>query len=482
MRIDWSDFASGYSANEQGYVTGGGEANAGEVAELNKALSAGASSPVFGDQTAGAARPLMPESLDNTLYSLTYDQEECPFWKMVSKQPAYNTVEEYNRLHKVGQGEAAFIGEGDLPEEEDSTYSREVTLIKFMGVTRRVTHVASLVKTAGVANAIAAETRDGTIWLMRQLEEALFFGDSNLIPVQFDGLRRLMIDGGTPTYDLRGGVLTEEILNGMTGVVRQAPNYGKIDTLFMSVGVKSDLVNQIKARARAQFGDQIDMGATIDEMSTQNGKIRFKDNVFILEGQAPHASGLGKVAKRPLPPIVTGAITSPADATGQFAAGDAGNYYYKIVAQNRFGRSTPVTTALVAIAAGDRVDIPVQDGGQDATCYILYRSAKNGAATTCKEMIRIKRTALTQTLQDFNADLPGCSEVYGLSSQPACLGWLQLAPFTKIPLSTIDLSIRWMQVLYGALQLRKPRHFFRLKNVGRDPNSPIVASSIIGFE
>ena len=360
--IDWQDFTQGYGEGDS--ATGAAGAG-GDVAELNKALSAGGGNGgTHGVQTAGALGPLMPESLDPILTSMTYTEAEFKFWKGVYKDPAYNTAEEYNRLHKVGAGESAFVGEGDLPEEEDSTYSREVTLVKFMGTTRRVTHVASLVKTAGIENAIAQETKNGTLWLMRQLEESLFFGNSAIVPVQFDGLDALMAAGGTPTYDMRGDPLSEEVLSGMCAAVRQAPNYGMIDTIFCSIGVKSDIKNRIRSRLRANFGGQVDFEPKVDGFAG----VKIEDNVFIQEGQAPYASGLGKSSKRPLVPAVGAAgLTSPVDATAQFAAGDAGTYIYKIVAINRYGRSAPVTTAGVAVAAGDNATIPVVDGGQDTT-------------------------------------------------------------------------------------------------------------------
>lgn len=477
--IDWQDFTQGYGEGD-GAAGAAGAASGGDIAELNKALSAGGGNGgTHGVQTAGALGPLMPESLDPILTSMTYTEAEFKLWKSVYKDPAYNTAEEYNRLHKVGAGEAAWMGEGDLPEEEDSTYSREVTLVKFMGTTRRVTHVGSIVKTAGIENAIAQETKNGTLWLMRQLEEGLFFGDSAIVPVQFDGLNKLMVDGGTPTYDMRGDPLTEEVLSGMCAGVRMAPNYGSIDTIFCSIGVKSDIKNRIRSRLRAGFGDKIDFEPKVDGFD----KVKIEDNVFITEGQAPHASGLGKASKRPLAPAVGAAgLTSPVDATAQFAAGDAGTYIYKIVAVNRYGRSAPVTTAGVAVAAGDNVTIPVVDGGQETSGYIVYRSTKNGAASTCKEAFRVARSGPTQDIIDRNAYLPGTSTVFGLEMKPQTLGWKQLAPFTKLPLATIDTSIRWMQVLYGALQLKAPRHCFRIINVGRDPNAPVLSPAIIGFE
>ena len=125
---------------------------------------------------------------------------------------------------------------------------------------------------------------------------------------------------------------------------------------------------------------------------------------------------------------------------------------------------------------------PVQDGGQDTTGYIVYRSTKDGAATTCKEAFKVARTGMTQNIVDRNLDLPGCSDVFGFDMKPETCAWKQLAPFTKIPLGIQDLSIRWMQVLYGAVQFRSPRKAFRIKNVGRDPNAPVLDPAVIGFE
>lgn len=470
--IDWNEFAQ--------HAQQGGDVDPSSIDALNKALSAGDGQAVPDSAVAGALAPVMPESLEGTLASLTFTEESFPFWAKLTKDRAYNTAEEYNQLLQVGQGEAGFIGEGDLPEEEDSTYRRRVTLIKFLGVTRRVTHVASLVRTAGINSAVAAETRDGTVWLMRVLEEGLFYGDSTLIPIQFDGLKKQLIDGGATVYDNRGAPLNVRLVNGLTAVVRRRPNYGKVSTLFSSVGVKSDVVNDLLALLRERFGASSQAGLEINSIKTQNGTVELVDDIFIEEGTVPHPAGLGNTSKRPLTPVSAGAITSPVAAAGTslFAAADVGAYIYKIVAVNRYGRSAPLTTAAATPAAGDEFQIPIMDGGQGTTCYIVYRSDMDGDASTCKEAFRVARTGMTQTIVDKNHDLPGTSDVFGITFRADVLKWKQLAPFTKLPLATVDTSIRWMMVLYGALQVRKPRHNFVIKNVGRDPNSPLTDATV----
>ena len=479
--IDWQSVANqGEMFGDSG--GGYGESSNSDVAALRKALSAGeGNGGTHGVATPGAAGPLMPESLDEVLHSVTYTEQEFKLWQRIPKSPAYNTAEEYIRLHRVGLGESAFMGEGERPEEEDSSYSREVSMVKFLGTTRRITHQATLVRSVEKAGLVARETKNGVMWLLRQLEEALFFGDSQIVPLQFDGLNRLMIDGGSPVYDMRGAPLSEEVLSGMCAAVRKKGNYGTIDTVYSSIGVKSDLKNKIRDRMRSQFGDKVDFEPKLDNF----GDVKLEDNVFIDEGEdkLPVAAGVGNSSKRPLLPILGAAgITTPANGNSKFGASDAGSYYYKIVAINRYGRSAPLTTAAVAVAEGDKVVIPIVDGGQDTTGYIVYRSAVDAAdATTCQEAFRVKRTGASQDIEDLNADLPGTSIAFGLETKAETLSWRQLAPMMMIPLATSDLNERWMQVLYGVLRLTAPRHCFRIKNVGRDPNAPQIAN-IPGLE
>ena len=478
---NWVDWGQMYEGLSDGAGVHPGTID--DIAELNKAMSAGDGQPVFGQSTPGALQPLMPESLETTLKYLTYTEEEFKFWRDIYKTGAVNTAEEYNRLVRVGSGDSVFINEGDLPEEEDSTYSREVVLMKFMGTTRRVTHVASLVKTAGVANAIAAETRNGTLWLMRQLEQKLFFGDSRLIPQEFDGFKSLIEQGDGLIYDNRGDPLSEELLNGLTGAVRGAPNYGYIDKWYMSIGVKSDVANIIRARQRTMFGEKVVLGDVINEFQAQTGgRQKLLDDVFIREGELPEAAGVGKADKRPLVPVI-GAAATPPNGASKFEAADAGTYFYRVVALNRFGRSVPVDSAGIAVADGDEVNFTITDGGQGTTAYIIYRSAKDAAdASAAKEMVRIPRTGVATVFTDLNDDLPGTSVVFGFESHPDTMSYKQLAPFTRLPLATIDTSIRWMQVLYGSPVLYRPRHVVMVKNVGRDPNAPAVDLAFPGFE
>tara|TARA_R110002110_G_scaffold92555_4_gene241466 strand:+ start:3228 stop:4679 length:1452 start_codon:yes stop_codon:yes gene_type:complete len=480
-----------YGTNFQGFGNGTSD----QVAELHKAMTAGTGSQGFthGTATAGNLAPLMPESLEATLKVMTYSERQIKFWREIFKSNASNTAEEYNRLHQVGSGEAAFIGEGDLPEIEDSSYSREVSLVKFLGTTRKVSHVASIVKTAGIQNAIAQETKNGTLWLMRQIEHSLWFGDSSLIPEQWDGFKKLFNDSGAIKYDMRGAPLTQDVLNGLCGVVRSAPNYGQVDTLWTSIGVKSDLSNIIRTDQRAMYGSVVTLGNRIDAMETQHGSLRIEDSVFIREGLHASTTAIGDAAKIPSAPTHLATIVGGAQG-GLWIDGSAGvggvtdlaTYEYQVVAINRYGRSVPSAKVAIAapIAVGESISLEVTPGATKGAGYIIYRTKNDDDGGTAVEVARVAHHVANNNAIyiDVNQNLPACSDVFGVEMSPNTLGFKQLAPFTRIPLATIDTSIRWMQVLYGVPVLYRPRHNFIIANVGRASSSPVFTPSIVGFE
>jgi len=209
-----------YSAAADGQVAGG-HSSAGELDMLNKAMSA---QHITGRETNNltnaSGAPLKIESLDKTLKLLTFKESEIVLWKRIPKLQAFNTVEEYNQLVDYGTNRGGFIVEGELPVSEDSQYVRRSQLVKFMGVTRSVTHPMTLVSTT-IGDMIAAEAKNGAMWLLRRLNESLTRADSAIIPEEFNGLYAQHRDSFTTlddyynsevVVDLRGGSLTESAI------------------------------------------------------------------------------------------------------------------------------------------------------------------------------------------------------------------------------------------------------------------------------
>jgi hypothetical protein len=82
-------------------------------------------------------------------------------------------------------------------------------------------------------------------------------------------------------------------------------------------------------------------------------------------------------------------------------------------------------------------------------------------------MTTVARAGATTQVIDRNADLPGTSKAFLVQQNLEFFSFKQLAPFSKIPLATIDTSVRWMQLLYGAPTVYAPGKAVIYKNVGR---------------
>lgn len=453
---------------------GFGASSADEIQDLRKALSAG--NDVNNPGAApGVGFPLRPESLEATLKSVTFEMDEIKLFKTISKIPAVNTVEEYNRLLSFSNGGArafdlGWMPEGDLPEEQDSTYERVTMLIKFLGTVGRVTHVANTVRSAH-GNIIALETMNKTMFMLQQLEHSLFFGDSSLIPEQFDGLERLIRTGAPQNViDLRGRSLTEESMNDQLLQIRDS--FGRATDFYSATGAFADLSKQVYDRQRfTQAPSPGVLGSQVQAFQGQHGKVNLHDSVFIQPGGFASATGLGSTVKRPLTPTITIAPVAAANPASLFVTADAGTYIYRVVARNRFGASIPLNSAAVAVVAGDRVTFTVADGGQGTSYYEIYRTEPGGAAGTAKLMAKVARTGATQVITDDNGDIPGTSTAFMLMQNQQSFSWAQLLPMTRFPLAAIDTSIRWAQVIYGAVKMYTPAKNLVIKNVGRAEGS-----------
>jgi hypothetical protein len=342
-------------------------------------------------------------------------------------------------------------------------------LIKFIGSVGRVTHVASVMRSQ-TGDVIQQETMNKTMYLLQQAENTIFFGDSTLIPEQADGLEKLIIDGAPDNViDLRGAPLTEDAMNDMLLQIRD--NFGSGTDAYFATGAFADLSKQIYERQRFTSAPQPGtLGAVVNAFQGQHGKINLHDSVFIQPGDVPLAAGLGNANKRPLPPTL-GAPGTGADPASLFGAGDAGTYFYKIVAGNRFGLSAEVASASIAVSSGDKVSITITDGGQSSSYYEVYRTDPGNAVGTAKLILRVPATGGAQTFEDLNGDIPGTSKGFVLMQNQRSFSMAQLLPMTRIPLAAIDTSIRWAQLLYFGLKMYQPKKNLVIKNIGRTAGS-----------
>lgn len=459
-------------------VEGFGSSTQQDVDELNKALLVGQEINPPGSVVAGDGFALRTESLESTLKNTTYKAKNVVMWRDINKTPAYNTVEEYNQIQSYGQNpDAAWIAESDLPEEDDASYERKFSVVKFLGTTRKVSHVSTLIRPAH-GPLVARETVNGTMHLLKVIERALFKGNSALSSLQFDGFEKLIRDNAPSAnvIDLRGEPLSEDILTDGALTVQDAPNYGTPTDLYLNPKTHADLGKAFFPKERTVPGLQNGVvGLELKGWTSPAGYVNFKPDVFIDDGGAPNAAAIGDASKRPAEPTISTAATTPVEATSMFGDSDAGSYFYKIVAVNRYGRSAPVAVdaGAIAVASGDKMTFGVTPGSAvTVSWYELYRTKKDGASGSERLILRIPNTAGAGalTVNDLNEFLPYCTNAYLFEQTSENMGVKQLAPMIRIPLATVDTSVRWMQLIYLVPQLFTPGHNVLFTNVGRAQN------------
>lgn len=450
--------------------TGFGEMPLAAVDELQKALTAGSGTDA---STFTNGRSLIVESLEQTLMTTTYSAEDIVLWKQLKNNPVYAVVDEWVEKSDYGDRYGVAVSETGTPGARDTTYARKIGQVKFYRVQRELSHVITL--TRSIVDAEAEETIDGTMLLLRAITEALYYGDSSVLPVEFDGLRKTITTNGSSDniIDARGPV-QELHLQEAAKVIRG--HFGVPTDLYLSLANQSDVDRLLEAKHRVALplmgvDGGLVAGAPVEEYRTSFGRFRLHPDIFITQAQeerAPFATAAGGVNAPAAPTTVT-AANAPASGS-KFASTDAGTYWYAVAYFTASGESVGTAIASAAtVNSGDGVTITM-NGGTTGTVSgaKIFRSARNAAAAT--DLLLIDSVAFTgtgQTYVDKNFNMPGASELFVLNMSPnsRAISWQQLLPMMKLPLAIVSPSIPFLIMLYGYLRIPKPKQHCIIKNV-----------------
>ncbi len=478
----------------------------GDLQELNKALEAGhLQGGAIGDagQTTGGA--LKVESLESSLKLITFRESDIRFWKRIPKKAAFNTVEEYNVLSSYGADfRGGFNNEGELPEEEDSIYTRKAELVKFMGTTRSVTHPMQLVRTH-IGSVVQQEISNGIMWLLRKANRGLFYADSNLIAQEFNGLYAQHLDNpeyatledwynGDNVIDLRGKTLKESDIE--TATHNLLRKFAQPNVLMAPPVVLSDFAKGFYARQRIMQGGSLQGQHTGGQMtsfvSQTVGTIALEYDIFARKQDGKATTAAANSTKAPSAPTSVSATVVTSDAISKFSDG-VGTYFYAVTAVNRYGESslTQITAGLVTVAnVDDAVDLEftATAGAYTPSSYRIYRS-KIDPTTAYADTIMYpifeipaagsdaKRGSLANgvdgaaatKVRDRNRWLPEGQDAFLMdenADQVFC--FKQLAPLMKMPLARLSPADRFMILMYGTPILFAPSKVLRFINVGTE--------------
>ncbi len=468
------------------------------LGELSKALAAGDQTgrEVTDDLNASGA-PLKVESLERSLKLITFRESDIRLWKRIPKTPAYNTVEEYNQLNSYGSNSySGFNNEGELPRTEDSVYVRRAQLVKFLGVTKEVTHQMQLVRTH-IGDAIQRETTNGILYILRKADGALFYGNESVIPQEFNGFYAQhqnndlystvssYYQNNEVVIDLKGKVLEEqEVQEAGEAIIR---NFGQPGLLVAPPVVLTDFVKQYQDSKFIQPNTpQVTngiLGQTVQKFQTQFGQIDLEYDIFA-QNPPPRSLTQGPTSPdAPATPITPNAavVGVGIDVTSQWDASDAGDYRYAVAAVNRFGESQllDLTPAALNVPEDAAVDLQWVDNGgvNPATGYVVYRTAAgNNAQDKFYPIIRIGVTefangydnAAANTVRDNNRVIANTQQAFLIQDNNEVWEFKQLAPLMKMDLAILSPSKRFMILMYGTPFLYAPRKMVRFVNIGRN--------------
>lgn len=474
-----------------------------ELGNLSKAMEMGhVQGGDIGNANQTNAGALKYESLDNSLRLTQWKDSHIRFWRRVAKSAAYSTVEEFNVQTSYGQDRGGFWAEGELPEEENSLYNRKLEKVKFMGVSRGVTHVTQLVKNQ-VGDIYRKEISDGMLYLLQKADRGLLYADEAVIKDEWNGIyaQHMNMDdytsleaylSGDHVVDMRGGPLKESTIE--DAMEKLLHYYAQPDMLIGPPQIITDFSLQLFAQRRfnqAGGGNpgQTGLGQPVSKYFSRFGTVDLEHDIFARKGNAKSIGGNANSPKAPATPA--GALSATIVATGpltRFADG-AGDYYYAVSAINRYGESALVQIGgTVTVAAANAVDLAFGTGGgaYAPEAYVVYRSKVNpsqAAANTEFYPIMtvpasgtdIKRGSLANgvdggaagVVRDNNRYLPGTEEAMLLENSADILQFKQLAPMMKMDLAVLAPINRFMILLYGTPILYVPTKTIRFINIGK---------------
>lgn len=458
-----------------------------DIAEVKKATEIGYEINPF-NLTSGVA-PLRAEVVEQTLKTIIYTEDHFRFYREVPKGKALSNVVQYIKVYGYGQSENVFLPAGENPPFEDhADFARGIAYVKYLGNLRIVQHPATLIQTH-IMDVIAAENMAGARHLARQLELALFWGNSKLGPngtewYEFDGLYNQV----EAVYDLGGEPITEPVVNDIVQMVLD--NYGFPNKFYMPPIVYSDLMKQIMGMQRVLLPTKeggYSVGAPIDVIRTQAGPVGVVPVFFLGKGdfrcplkKVPAAASHANAATAPA--SVTAAINASANgAEWNKLKVDTATIRYAVTAVNRYGESAPVYSDAVVLETADfgkSINLTITNASslQNPPSYFnIYRS-DNGKDFYWVKAVPAASQASggTTSWSDKNEQMPGYYTAFLGEFNSNVLEFLELLPLTQVPLAQIQPAIRWLLLMYATFVVYAPRKIVTIRNIGLIDNSQVM--------
>lgn len=462
--------------------------------ELQKALTATTYQTDVSQLTGGSA--LTIQSLDRVMKVTVQQNKHFTLFNKLKVSSATNVVDEYIRQTSVG-GVIGGSFSTQMAQVRSATgdYKREVGLSKFQMQLRQVGFVQNIGN--NIESSIALEESNGAKSLMTDAEYKLFYGNSAVCPVEFDGVF-VQIDSEIAAgrmapesvYDMDGQKVNDIApFSAIEAAVMDYDSWGGLTDAYLTPAVQADLNYGLDPSFRwtPEGTNTPTIGGHVSALRMQaSNKLATNSNTFLHGANHPmvkpwdgdNKPGYAAVAASNvgIKPASVTVDASASDTSSRFYTARAGNYYYAVAAVDAEGKGLSGITksSQVAIAAGKKAVLTItQSAAGTETGYAIYRSRQNGTNDSgdfrLMKMIP-KAAGSTTTFTDLNRDLPGATSIplLNLSSEDDAICWRQYQPMTKIMLPFgVGLMPQhsWFQFLFGYLRIAKPKHHGYVKNV-----------------
>lgn len=387
------------------------------------------------DRTANQLAKLVPENLGQAWRAITSSNEDIKITHWMPVQPVFSTEFKYTVIKSWGSKgsyRTLFIGENGMPAPNITDIDVRDATVRLVADRRTLGLIAQSVGIIGGINpgggpvvmraGLQFETTNMLRYVAEFWERALFHGDTDIDPLEFDGvIAQIMKQGtaGLQVHDLRDattGAPTELTFGRILADIsrlREPPYYAKTEVVFVTPGVWASLQistadggRWLQDQANIRPDTQVPVGGSAwtfnpgsqSLVSPSGRRIQFVVAPLLSTRDTFLLTNTGTVGSDMGPPVqVTNADINTATAGGTgsyFTTDDAGDYIYGLVYVFTAGSSAGFFTSAIPVAAGESVTIVMDDAaigvtGTNLLRYVdVWRSPVNG---TSGEVQRLRR-------------------------------------------------------------------------------------------
>lgn len=420
------------------------------------------------------AGALRREFLQSDLVMQTWTQEDLSFYRDVTRTPVQSTVVKYDVYLAHGRvGSALFTNEIGVSEVNDPSIRQRTVNMKYLSDTKNISIATTLVN--NIEDPLEILTEDAVATIAKTIEWASFYGDGDLSDdtqpdtgLEFNGLAKLIDKDNV--LDLRGEKLTEEALNKASVIV--AKGFGRPTDAYMPIGVHADFVNTLLGRqvqVMQNNGQNVTTGYNVQGFNSARGYIRLHgstvmelDNILNpyepLRQNAPH------------PAKVTATVETAKGGKFRKQEIDKGLLEYRVVVNANGAKSAPsdIVTATVANATDGvklEIDLTSMYAQRPQSVSIFRKGLDTNQFYLIERIPASKAVNFKIEYVDVNENIAETADIFMGEMSSTVVNLFELLPMLRLPLARTNATDTFAVLWYGALALRAPKKWVRIKNV-----------------